>query len=217
LRATKTSTGQVRPSAPYLGVDVRAGKSYGGIRGVATKRHARTRALRLRSARLLHLRRHGGRKAATVFAVGVKTTATCASAVTGVAPRLRKQLRGEALMFLQPYGRGGSASLVLATHKDPVADDCLAPAVRYHQEAWEALSNPLGAAAAGRLPLSALHAAWRRVAQPPPRGWHNAKALSERPGWPSRRSAGSGRRPSRSATSTRRSSNSSSAAPLWSG
>ena len=110
-----------------------------------------------------------------MFVVGVKTTATFASAVTGVSPGLRKALRTQALKFLRPYGSGRSASLVMAIHKDPIAGDCIASLVRYHQEVWESLNNLGGAAAAGRLPLSTLHAAWRRVAQKPPRGWRHAR------------------------------------------
>ena len=98
------------------------------------------------------------------FAVGIKTTVTVASAVTGIAPGLRNKLRvrAEAPKFLRPFGEGRSASLVLAIHKGPIADDCLAHALRYHQEAWEARNDPLVAASAGRMPLSTLHAAWKK-------------------------------------------------------
>ena len=115
----------------------------------------------------MHVRRFGRAKAAAVFTVDVKTTAAYAAPVTGLALGHRKKPRAEALRFLRPFGKGRSASILLALHTDSIAGDGIAPALRYLHEAWAALTDSRGAKDCGRMLLSGLRSAWRHVAARP--------------------------------------------------
>ena len=59
--------------------------------------------------------------------------------------------------------------------KGPIAVDCIALALRFVAEVWEALTDPRGARAQDRLLLSDLSQAWRHVASRPPTSWQHAR------------------------------------------
>ncbi len=134
-------SGPIAASIPNLGVDSRAAKPRGRLRK-GTKRWSRLQKGMMRAGRLRVLAKVLGRRARTIFTVGVSPAVVYGAATHGLSDIEVRKLRRLATAATPPHTRLRSLTAALLLNKTPTAAAEVAPALQFSRMVWKAIIDP---------------------------------------------------------------------------